>query len=505
MDIIFTSNTRRDIMYFPSQAILVPDHQVKLHPERYLVLDGSPVNPKTLPESLQNSHDSAKIPVQPYSSIPVLTSPENAVTRTGAIVSSGSSDKGLGSIGFAQYAFYKIEEDARKFNVMHQWITEDRTASGKHSFIGYFFHPEHKELTCTGVSIISRIGIVGNPACTVPVPKVFKIQGTHNQRTDPNHTWIDITDDITYPRSMWTFMTPVVLNWDASAMPAFRGIRMVISEWNYDSVSNKDILYPGLYRIKFSFKEDEGMIGVPKMDAPEGHKYVLDLQPYMSANENIKTVDAEGNELPPEAAKPMSLYDEEKVFAYVDEVVQKAKDAIETELKLSGADMIRIDKLIKETVSKHIKTKEGVDEAVQKALSAYTESIEERLNKCDEPYLTTVIKTVSGKDTYTHTVEKSPIQEIYVVGSDDTEKQTVSITLPKDPDEGDSIIIINYCGINKLTAITVHPETDHKLKFNPNMLNGTNDVKAGKRIMMNVYGRAARMVYVDSIWNLTIC
>jgi len=488
-------------MYFPSQVVLIPENQAKLHPERYLILDGSPVNPKSLPEAIQNNPENAKIPVTAYTSIPNFTSPENAVTRTGAVVSSGISDRGLGSLGFAQYAFYEIPTEARKFNVMQQWITEDHTAAGKPSFIGWFFHPDHKEMTCSGVTMIARIGNPGNPPCITPVPKVFKIQGTHNKRTDKEHIWEDITDDLRYTRSMWTFMQPVNLDWDASQMPAFRGFRILISEWEYGGVSDKNLLFPGLYRARFNFVEDEGLIGLPKMDAPEGYKYVLDLQPYIT---NTTVIDSEGNEVSKENAKPLAMYDEEKVFAYIDKMVKSIKDEINTEISIKGTDMIRIDSLVKEIVSKHIKAKEGVDEVVKSAISEYTTSLEERLSKFDEPYLTTVIKTKSDIETFVFNVEKSPVQEIYTVSDSNIDKRYVHVVLPKDPTDGDCLIVTNYCVDGHATIITTHPDTEHKLMLNMGLSNGVNDIKHGKRITMNVYGRAARIVYIDNVWNVTL-
>ena len=199
-----------------------------------------------------------------------------------------------------------------------------------------------------------------------------------------------------------------------------------------------------------------------------------------------------------------AMYDEEKVFAYIDKMVKSIKDEINTEISIKGTDMIRIDSLVKEIVSKHIKAKEGVDEVVKSAISEYTTSLEERLSKFDEPYLTTVIKTKSDIETFVFNVEKSPVQEIYTVSDSNIDKRYVHVVLPKDPTDGDCLIVTNYCVDGHATIITTHPDTEHKLMLNMGLSNGVNDIKHGKRITMNVYGRAARIVYIDNVWNVTL-
>lgn len=488
--------------------VLVPTETYEANRDRYVAMDGTPVREGVIPDDALTAYGE----FQPYSSIPTKFDLKVMTTRTGSIICSGTSDAGMGSVGIPQYAFQKTPANGKELAVREQWLCTEM--EDKPCFIGYVFNDETGGKTCHSVTVTARIGIPGNASCKTPTPKVISVQGTHNTLDEPELIWEDIVDHQEIAPGTWQFLMPANISWrkNIEQVPAYRGYRFVIWEWDYTGVMNKELIVPGLYRIKFEFLEDEGLLETPIIDAPEGKKYCIDLQPEAS------TVQIDDGITPSTVIE--ALRNDLKKYAqqFLDEKLKDIQASTNIpDIQKPTLATEEIDARIKKLVAEQLKISAGTtdDDAWQKELASEISSLldtlktrvdalekqvqeqKEQLDLVDSERIILMRCVTTTDDPAANTYDCTDAMnyhDIMVLGIDPEHPYPATINLPKNPNAGECVQLTHF-RIDGGHIRVCCGDPSHKF-----VTTIQGQVKTGKTMQIPTYGTTIRAVYSDGFW-----
>lgn len=407
-----------DSIFYPHQLVLIPKDYANNNPSRFIKMDGSIVEGKTIPEELRKSS-----------------------------LFTIANDNSFGAIPYynENCKIYDVLGD-NTVNPENAFSNNDKcmtTAIPGECAVVILLKNKNTKLTCTGISfsidddIFTKYGIY---------PKEFRVFGYDN------NTWIPITGVIVSRNLNPEVDSPdgITMDWscDVNKIVPCNGFKLVITKWSKLIVN----LNPGIKLIRYHFKEDTNTLKTIDIECPENFVYCFDLYAHIRTNVNNNDC------------------------------------ALENKI----VNLIR----------KHIKFPEscakGTDGEYVADLSNFYNThltkFEERLNKVEERESYGEVKLITASKNDSENVLKCEpmiFQEVVVVGSELPDK-TVTINLPDDPNNGDSINIVSFRTDNGKTII------DTGMKNIGRIRPGANGV--GRNITLPGYGTSAKFTFFDGVW-----
>lgn len=472
--------------------VLVPTETYEANRDRYIAMDGTPVREGVITDDALTAYGE----FHPYSSIPEKFDLKVMTTKTGSIICSGTSDAGMGSVGIPQYAFQKTPTNGKELAVREQWLCtemEDRPC-----FIGYVFNDATGGKTCHSVTVTARIGIPGNASCKTPTPKVISVQGTHNTLDEPELIWEDIIDHQEIVPSTWQFLIPANISWrtNIDQVPAYRGYRFVIWEWDYTGVMNKELIVPGLYRIRFEFLEDEGLLETPTIDAPEGKKYCIDLQPEESAvqveDEIAPSVDIDS------IRKDVQIFLNRSLGEFETKLDVLTTEEVDTRIKKLVAEQLNtLTRTTDDTPANEISSLLDTLQARIDALENKVQEQKEQLDLVDSERIILIHSVpaagMSTANTY-YCTDTINYHDIMVLGVDPEYPHPVIIYLPEKPSDGECVQLTHF----RIDGGHIYVHCGNPSHKFVTTIQG--QVRTGKTMQIPTYGTTIRTVYFDGFW-----